>query len=54
MGATFGFVKEDILFLAKDQDEGLNMEVVMSPPMVQVGSVLNMTLPIYYPKTQNF
>jgi len=35
VGATFGFVKEDILFLAKDQDEGLNMEVVMSPPMVQ-------------------
>merc|ERR1712032_512444 len=35
VGATFGFVKEDILLLVKDQDQGLTMEVVMSPPMVQ-------------------
>merc|ERR1712032_90615 len=35
VGATFGFVKEDILLLAKEQDQGLTMEVVMSPPMVQ-------------------
>jgi len=35
VGATFGFVKEDILLLAEDQDQGLIMEVVMSPPMIQ-------------------
>ena len=44
VGATFGFVKEDILLLAKDQDQGLIMEVVMSPPMLQVELVLNIIL----------
>merc|ERR1712192_188628 len=35
VGATFGFVKEDIMLLSSVQDQGLIMEVVMSPPMIQ-------------------
>ena len=41
VGATFGFVKEDVLLLVKDQNQSQIMEVVMSPPMIQVGSSLN-------------
>ena len=38
VGASFGFVKEDVLLPVNDQDQSLMMEVVMSPPMIQVGS----------------
>ena len=38
VGATFGFVKEDVLLVVKDQNQSQIMEVVMSPPMIQVGS----------------
>jgi len=35
VGASFGFVKEDVLLPVNDQDQSLMMEVVMSPPMIQ-------------------
>ena len=41
VGATFGFVKEDVLLVVKDQNQSQIMEVVMSPPMIQVGSSNN-------------
>ena len=41
VGATFGFVKEDVLLVVKDQNQSQIMEVVMSPPMIQVGSKNN-------------
>ena len=40
VGATFGFVQEDVLILVEDQNQSQMMEVVMSPPMIQVGSSL--------------
>lgn len=41
VGATFGFVKEDVLLVVNDQNQSQIMEVVMSPPMIQVGSSNN-------------
>ena len=38
VGATFGFAKEEGLLNPQDADQGLAMEVVMSPPMIQVAS----------------
>merc|ERR1719331_1919271 len=35
VGATFGFVKEDVLLVVNDQNQSQIMEVVMSPPMIQ-------------------
>jgi hypothetical protein len=35
VGAAFGFAKEDVLLLVKDQNQSQAMEVVMSPPMIQ-------------------
>jgi len=35
VGATFGFVQEDVLILVEDQNQSQMMEVVMSPPMIQ-------------------
>jgi len=35
VGASFGFVKEDVLLPVNDQEQSLMMEVVMSPPMIQ-------------------
>jgi len=35
VGATFGFIKEDLLLLVQDQNQSQMMEVVMSPPMIQ-------------------
>ena len=40
VGATFGFAKEEGLLNPQDADQGLAMEVVMSPPMIQVASLL--------------
>ena len=34
VGATFGFAKEEGLLIPQDADQGLAMEVVMSPPGV--------------------
>ena len=36
VGAAFGLDTEDILLPVKDQERSLTMEVVMSPPMIQV------------------
>ena len=41
VGATFGFVKEDVLLVVQDRNQSQIMEVVMSPPMIQVGSSNN-------------
>jgi hypothetical protein len=35
VGATFGFVQEDVLLVVNDQNQSQIMEVVMSPPMIQ-------------------
>jgi hypothetical protein len=35
VGATFGFVKEDVLLVVQDRNQSQIMEVVMSPPMIQ-------------------
>ena len=40
VGATFGFAKEEGLLIPQNADQGLAMEVVMSPPMIQVASLL--------------
>ena len=36
VGAAFGLDTEDVLLPVKDQERSLTMEVVMSPPMIQV------------------
>ena len=36
VGAAFGLDTEDMLLPVKDQERSLTMEVVMSPPMIQV------------------
>ena len=36
VGAAFGLDMEDMLLPVKDQERSLTMEVVMSPPMIQV------------------
>ena len=36
VGAAFGLDTEDILLPVKDQERSLTLEVVMSPPMIQV------------------
>ena len=53
VGATFGFAKEEGLLIPQDADQGLAMEVVMSPPMIQVSSQTKVLLLLRIPRAVN-